>query len=234
MWFGRKRREAEQQLEAARREHWALSERVARSEAELAGAWAELETVTSERDAVAGQLAVLTAERDELRTVVDHYRTTPSPTGTPEGCWALLLADLARRWPAPVGATPGASGTDPAAVVTGTMPEQLAEAISRELERLREDVGVDAEVSVSGTIAPTDPVVFLLATLDLLGALTASCQGVVVKLENQLDLVGEGWEGQRDDLDSARSRALTAGAVVSPFEIDDDQVRVSLIPSPAD
>jgi hypothetical protein len=276
VWFGRARREAEQQLEAFRREHKALSERCSRAEAaveaaqaQLASASAEraaereaaqtqLATLTRERDAARsaaavqvheigdeldkanGRLAELTTERDDLRARLG--RATARPAASTEGtsaideaCWDLLLADLTRRWPVPVTVTVASAGgeasTGGAGEAGSAVPDQLAEAFVRELERLREEVGVDAEITVVDTFAPARPVVFLLAALDLLGALTSTCQRVVVKLEDELDLVGQDWEGRRDELDVAVSRAQAAGAVVGPLEIDDDRVHLTLSPA---
>lgn len=289
MWFGRARREAEQQLEAFRREHHALTERCSRAEAAVDAAQAQLATASAERaaereaaqsqlvtltrerdaartaaevqvheigtelDKATSRLAELTVERDDLRTRLDRASgagataAPAAPTAAPasaassaidEACWDLLLADLTRRWPVPVTVTVASAGGEGSSASGGepgpaasAVPDQLAEAFVRELERLREEVGADTEITVVGTFAPARPVVFLLAALDLLGALTSTCQRVVVKLEDHLDLVGEDWEGRRDELDVARSRALAAGAVVGPLEIDDDRVHLTLSPT---
>jgi hypothetical protein len=273
VWFGRARREAEQQLEAIRREHQALSERCSRAEAAVEAAQAQLASasaeraaerdaaqshvatltrerdvarsaaatqvseLTAERDAAGGRLTEVSAERDRLRARLDVAAPAAGgPSAIDDACWDLLLADLTRRWPVPVTVTvASASAADDEAPAGGApgsaVPDQLAEAFVRELERLREEVGVDAEITVVDTFAPEQPVVFLLAALDLLGALTSTCQRVVVKLEHQLDLVGQDWEGRRDELDVARSRALAAGAAVGPLEIDGNQVHLTLDPA---
>jgi hypothetical protein len=281
VWFGRARREAEQQLEAFRREHHALTERCSRAEtaveaaqAQLASASAEraaerdaaqsqLATLTRERDAArtaaevqvheigteldkaTSRLAELTGERDDLRTRLDRASAAAAsgssspPAGSSgssavdDATWDLLLADLTRRWPVPVTVTVASAGETVGEVgaAASAVPDQLAEAFVRELERLREEVGVDAEITVVDTFAPARPVVFLLAALDLLGALTSTCQRVVVKLEDQLDMVGQDWEGRRDELDVARSRALAAGADVGPLEIDGDHIHLTLNPT---
>jgi flagellar biosynthesis chaperone FliJ len=281
VWFGRARREAEQQLEAFRREHHALTERCSRSEAaveaaqaQLASASAEraaerdaaqsqLATLTRERDAArtaaevqvheigteldkaTSRLAELTSERDDLRTRLDRASAaavaasgsssagSSGSSAVDDATWDLLLADLTRRWPVPVTVTVASAGETVGEVgaAASAVPDQLAEAFVRELERLREEVGVDAEITVVDTFAPARPVVFLLAALDLLGALTSTCQRVVVKLEDQLDMVGQDWEGRRDELDVARSRALAAGADVGPLEIDGDHIHLTLNPT---
>jgi hypothetical protein len=290
VWFGRARREAEQQLEAIRREHHALTERCSRAEAAVEAAQAQLAAASAERaaereaaqsqvatlvrerdaarsaaavqvheigtelDEVKVQLAALTTEREDLVAQLEQARAASSEApaspvavgaaGTSDvdaACWDLLLADLTRRWPVPVtvtvasavgesaGGEVGAASASASAV--SAVPDQLAEAFVRELERLREEVGVDAEITVVDTFAPDRPVVFLLAALDLLGALTSTCQRVVVKLDDRLDMVGQDWEGRRDELDVARSRALAAGAAVGPVEIDDDRVHLTLSPT---
>lgn len=285
MWFGRARREAREQLEAAHRAHQALSERCAKAEGALDAARSEAAAATAaletERSQSSARMTTLVVEHDELKTERDLLRVerdglqverdglqadrdellakvaaAPAagavgsssdvpvvvPAGaTADGVWDLLLAELTRRWPAPVMALAAAArgeGGEPVEADGGEVDadrsqvaEQMAEAFVRELERLREEVGVDAEIRVTGSISPSDPVVFLLASLDVLGAVTSTCQRVVVKLEDQLNLVGENFEGQRDELDVARSRALAAGATVTPIEIVDDQVRVSVIPT---
>jgi hypothetical protein len=284
VWFGRARREAEQQLEAFRREHHALSERCSRAEAAVEAAQAQLASasaeraaerdagasqlrtltnerdnarsaasvrvaeMTAERDVAHGRVAELTAECDELRTQLDRASvssasaassaptTASAMSAVDDGCWALLLADLTRRWPVPVtvtvaSAAEGGAGDVEAGAGGSQVPDQLAEAFVRELERLREEVGVDAEISVVGTFAPANPVVFLLAALDLLGALTSTCQRVVVKLDDQLDMIGQDFEGRRDELDTARDRSLAAGAVVGPLEIDGERVHLTLSPA---
>jgi len=277
VWFGRARREAEQQLEAFRREHHALTERCSRAEAaveaaqaQLASASAEraaerdaaqsqLATLTRERDAArtaaevqvheigtdldkaTSRLAELTSERDDLRSRLDRASAAAAApaagssgsSAVDDATWDLLLADLTRRWPVPVTVTVASAGetVGEAGTAASAVPDQLAEAFVRELERLREEVGVDAEITVVDTFAPARPVVFLLAALDLLGALTSTCQRVVVKLEDQLDMVGQDWEGRRDELDVARSRALAAGADVGPLEIDGDHIHLTLNPT---
>jgi hypothetical protein len=278
VWFGRARREAEQQLEAYRRETQALNERCSRAEAAVEAAQAQLASasaeraaereeahkqasalvgerdaarsaaavrigeITADRDAARSRLSELVAERDDLQTQLQlaQASATPAavvpapPSASPaeslveDATWSLLLADLTRRWPVPVTVTVGSS---PLPEASDAVPDQLAEAFVRELERLREEVGVDAEITVVDTFAPARPVVFLLAALDLLGALTSTCQRVVVKLEKDLDMIGQDWEGRRDELDTAHARATAAGAAVGPIEIDDaDQVHLTLAP----
>lgn len=165
----------------------------------------------------------MATERDELRAALGAAAAdAQAEPGATDGRWPLLLADLERRWPRP----PGARSPD-----ADDVAEQLSSALAGELERLREEVGVDAEVTIAKTVVPANPTVFLLAALDLIGALTSICQKVAVTLDDELRLVGQAWEGHRDELDEARTRALSAGAVVTPVEIDDDDVRLTLLPA---
>jgi multidrug efflux pump subunit AcrA (membrane-fusion protein) len=238
--FGRRRRELEQQLEQARREQAALGERGARAEAELTAAKAQLEATAAEkesaaaelsarlaeldaaREASAGKLAALASERDELRTALAQAAARAEDESD-DSSWPLLLADLERRWPQP----PGARSQIP-----DDVGEQLSRALAGELERLREEVGVDAEVTIAKTVTPAQPAVFLLAALDLIGALIHICERVVVTLDDdELRLTGRAWEGHREVIDEARTRALAAGAVVTPIEIHDDEVRLTLLPA---
>jgi FtsZ-binding cell division protein ZapB len=212
----------------------------------------ECDDLRTERDGLRVERDGLRSERDDLQARLDAAPAAEPAAAAPaaessfvvtttaDGVWDLLLAELTRRWPAPVMALAAAArgegaeaaeGEGEPAVEGDAVAAQMAEAFVRELERLREEVGVDAEISVTGSISPSDPVVFLLASLEVLGAVTSTCQRVVVNVDDQLNLVGEDFEGRRDELDVARNRALAAGATVTPIEIVDDQVRVSVIPA---
>jgi hypothetical protein len=205
----------------------------------------ECDDLRAERDGLRIERDGLRSERDDLQARVEAApaaapaaESSVVVTATADGVWDLLLAELTRRWPAPVMALAAAARGEGAEAAEGEpavggdeVAAQMAEAFVRELERLREEVGVDAEISVTGSISPSDPVVFLLASLEVLGAVTSTCQRVVVNVADQLNLVGEDFEGRRDELDVARNRALAAGATVTPIEIVDDQVRVSVIPA---
>lgn len=133
-----------------------------------------------------------------------------------DGCWALLLADMTRRWAAVVGAPPQLRQ-----VHLGAVPDQLTEALTREIDRLREEVGVDISFQADTPIEPADPIVFLLAAAHLLGELAAGCQKVTVELDGKLVLAGDEWIGPLEDLEVARERALAAGAVIDPLTAEE-------------
>jgi hypothetical protein len=143
----------------------------------------------------------------------------------PGATWAILLATLARRWAGVVGAPPEARG-----VRSGTVSEQLAEALGREAERLREEVGVDVEVRGSDSVEPRDPVTFLLVATDVLGVLAAVCERVTMALDQGLVLTGDGWSGPTDELDLARGRALASGVSADELIVDDECVTLTLRP----
>jgi hypothetical protein len=198
---------------------------LARARADHAAA---VETLTQQRDRVSSaerataEAAVRTGEYQALLGSVDASTAAPV---VPGATWAILLATLARRWAGVVGAPPEARG-----VRSGTVSEQLAEALGREAERLREEVGVDVEVRGSDSGEPGDPVTFLLVATDVLGVLAAVCERVTMALDQGLVLTGDGWSGPTDELDLARSRALASGVSADELIVDDESVTLTLRP----
>jgi hypothetical protein len=149
-----------------------------------------------------------------------------------DGVWLLLLAQIARRWGAMVGVPPAGR-----AVTDGSAADQLREAVARETERLREEVGVDVEVVVAlpddpGAPRlgdnPADRVPALLAAVELLGVLAASAQQVTVTIGSDLVLVGEGWYDD-GELAAVRDRAAAAGAAVGPVVADEEAERAQVV-----
>jgi hypothetical protein len=241
--FGRSRKdleEARRALAEARAEQARLGDELERANARQAALVAERDELVQARDTAA-------AERDTAMTAAEAARTETAqlrrrldaagssvPDGSREGAnlsdglggsWSLVLADLERRWAAGVGALPAARG-----VVDGPVAAQLAEGLTREVERLREEMGVDVSLSTGAPIEPADPVVFVLAATDMLGALAATCERVTVALDGEVVLTGKVWTELGDDLDRSRDRALAAGARVDPIDVDEDRVRVILWP----
>lgn len=235
-----------QALDAAQADQKALGDRVTAAEARLAA-------LTSERDELERTHRAATKELDderqrreqaegEAQNLRSQLEERESPEGDPEdadaanadpaagstypeadGCWALLLADVTRRWAAVVGAPPELRG-----VHLGAVPDQLTEALTRDIDRLREEVGVDISFRAGAAIEPADPVVFLLAATHLLGELAAGCQRVTVELDGALVLTGDEWIGPFDDLELARERTLAAGALINSLSIEETT------PEPAD
>jgi hypothetical protein len=196
----------------------------------------ERDTVRAERDAIAADRDKARAERDAAWAEADELRrrlaAARGPTGSEasgegevDASWPLVLADLERRWAAGVGALPAARG-----VSGGPVSAQLAEGVIREVERLREEMGVDVSLTRGEPVEPARPVVFLLAATDLLGALAATCERVAVSIDGSLVLTGEVWAELGDDLEVSRTRALAAGVVIDPIDVGDDQVRITLRP----
>ncbi|HLM29636.1 MAG TPA: hypothetical protein VK360_06925 [Acidimicrobiales bacterium] len=156
-------------------------------------------------------------------------REDASPVdGSAGGAWRIVLSILERHWVGVVGAPPDGRG-----VVSGPVSDQLAEALTRESERLREEVGVDVEISAASPVDPADPVTFLLAATDLLGVLAAVCERIVLTLDGALVVVGEGWSGPTHELDLARARALAAGTSVDEIAVDGETVSLALRPAAA-
>lgn len=200
-----------------------LESDLARARADHAAA---VEALTQQRNRVSSaerataEAAVRTSEYQALLSTVDG---SASAEGAPGASWAILLAILARRWAGVVGALPEARG-----VRSGTVSEQLEEALVREGERLREEVGVDVEVLAPDSVEPADPVTFLLAATDLLGVLASVCEQVTIELDHGLVLTGLGWSGPTDELDLARSRAVAAGVPADDLVVDDEDESVTV------
>jgi hypothetical protein len=236
-----------------------------------AAAQGEAAEARAERDRLAAQLTAVVSERDELRgqhesTAAANARVTADAErqreraddlaarleaatrapaagggGDDDGLWRLLLAHVARRWGSVVGVPP-----EGRSVVDGPASAQLAEALSREVERLREEVGVDVDLvhvdpaepvsaEAGGRLGddPADRVPVLLAAVELLGVLAASCQQVTVEVGDTVTLVGEGRLDAGDELAAVRDRAAAAGVAVGPLVADDEADRVEVALHPA-
>jgi hypothetical protein len=219
-----------------------------RSEARAREAASRLAAVTAERDELAGSQEWLTATNARMSADADRQREraddlaaqleaarAAAPEAGDDGLWQLLLANVARRWAAVVGVPP-----EGRTVVAGPPGAQLAEALNREVERLREEVGVDVDVDlVAGQGAPrlgddpADRVPVLLAAMELLGVLAVSCQQVTVELGDELVIVGEGRLDPGDELAAVRDRAAAAGVGIGPLVADAEEERVEVVVHPA-
>jgi hypothetical protein len=234
------------QFRAAARLHAEL-DAARREAAQAAGA---LAAVIAERDAATQSARALSAENaraaDELRearaqsgelSLLLEAATTGAGTGRDaddEGLWRLLLAHVTRRWAAVVGVPP-----DRRALRAATPDDQLVEALARETERLREEVGVEVELTAaaqpaaSAGVTGVEGVAVLVAALELLGALATTAQRVTVEVGDTLVLAGDGWLDPYREVAAAHERAAGAGIVLGPVEEGDEQVRIVVHHRPA-
>jgi hypothetical protein len=196
-------------LARARADHAAAVEALTQQRGRLSSA----ERATAEAAVRANDYQALLGSVDGSAAAMD----------VPGATWAILLAILARRWAGVVGAPPDDRG-----VRSGTVAEQLEEALGREGERLREEVGVDVEVRTGAAVEPRDPVTFLLAATDVLGVLAAVCERVTIELDGGVVLTGEGWWGPTDELDLARRRAVASGIAADDLAVDDEDESVTV------
>lgn len=147
-------------------------------------------------------------------------------TSTEAGLWDLLLAHVTRRWAAVVGVPP-----DNRSIAEGGPTEQLAQALARETERLREEVGVDVELTNPGATPgggsdATARVAVLVAVLELLGVLATSAQRVTVDVGDSLVITGDGWVDPYGELAAAYDRVAAAGVVLDPLDVGEERVRL--------
>jgi hypothetical protein len=145
----------------------------------------------------------------------------PEPGG---GAWPLLLAHITRRWAAVVG-VPLAHRR----LVEGPTAAQITQAITRQAERLREEVGVDVELTVVAPIEPADRMPFLLAAVELMEALAASAERITIELDGRLVLVGDGWVDIAGEVMAASEKAVAAGARVAVVEPQPEQIRLEIM-----
>jgi hypothetical protein len=229
--FGRSRKAlqaAEQALADTRNENQILTLELKESRAQAAEAIAARDKLSAEHDKLAAERDQLAGDIVDMRLLVESAQAAPSAPGSTEaieGAWTLLLGNLERRWVAAVGVPPDQRGLRGA-----TVTEQLVESLEREIERVREEVGVDVGFTIAEAPEPEQPVVYLLAALDLLGAVVFTCERVRIDLDTDLVLVGETFTELGDEIEAARKRALTAGASVDEIDLQADQVRVVLHP----
>lgn len=169
-----------------------------------------LRRTRTELEAANRRTAAVERERDVARAELAAVPPPPPPPD-PSPAWDLLLARVERQWAESVGAQPDERG-----VVDGDPAAQLAQAVRRELERLREEVGVDAEVVIE-SLDPVDGPATFLAIGEVAARLAAHAEVVRVELGTPVVVLGDGWDG-----DDAGLAAL--GAV----ERDGERVRVVL------
>jgi hypothetical protein len=223
----------------------ALGRRLAGARDAAAKLESRLAATTAERDELAGKVDRLTAANSRVADDVERQRrrvdelalqleaataersaARAAGSGRPvddDGLWDLLLAHITRRWASVVGVPPANRH-----MATGPS-DQIAQALTREAERLREEVGVDVELTAAAPIEPADRVPFLLAAVELLGALASSAERVTVGLDGHLVLEGDGWVDMSGEVRAARDRAVAAGAKVDLAEPGPEQIRLEVM-----
>jgi hypothetical protein len=159
---------------------------------------------------VSARLTEAKNERDEAIAALAAVPPPPPPP-PPSPAWDLLLTRIERQWAESVGAQPDERG-----VVDGDPPAQLVQAVQRDLERLREEVGVVIEV-VGGGAEQDDGPATLLSIGEVAAVLAAHAEFVQVELGAHVVVVAEGWDGD----DAALER-------FGDVHRSGDQVRVTL------
>lgn len=192
----------------------------------------ELEQSLHAAEGVAQERAQALAAAEDRRTALERHLaalpaspTPPPPSGSQlvDRCWRLVLARIERQWANAVGA-----GADERGVVRGTSDEQLQEALARELERLREEVGLDTAVSRTGAM-DVHPLLVLLAAGELAALTAPHSERVAVELGDRLLVVGEGWSA--DPAADDRLRAALADTGLSGDVVaDGGDVRIVVGP----
>jgi hypothetical protein len=215
----------ESRLAAATAERDELASKVDRLTSANSRAADDVERQRERADELALQLEAATAERSAA-PAAGEGPAAGAGSGRPGddgGLWDLLLAHITRRWASVVGVPPANRH-----MATGAA-DQIAQALTREAERLREEVGVDVELTVDAPIEPADRVPFLLAAVELLGALASSAERVTIGLDGHLVLVGDGWVDMSGEVGAARDRAVAAGAKVDLAEPGPEQIRLEVM-----
>ena len=204
-----------------------------RASAAAAASAAEAEAAAAavaEAEATAVRLAGLEAELVALRAAPRTFPAAPTPPADGEGQgddagWRLLLARVERQWAGLVNAGPEERG-----VTEGSRGEQLAQAVQRELERLREEVGVETAMVVDGPVDARHALTTLLALGEAAAMLAARSERVTIELADQVVVTGQEWTGD----DDARRRldelvaTAAAGGRSGAVEPGDGAVRVVL------
>jgi hypothetical protein len=146
----------------------------------------------------------------------------PGGQNNNEACWRLLLSRVERQWAVAVGARPEERG-----VARASRGDQLAEAVRRELERLREEVGISAEVvvEVTGDVGDIDTVAGLLAVGEALTAVAPVSERVFVELGPQLAVTGEDCAANPQQIEQLVAMVADAG-LASTLEMGDGRVRI--------
>jgi hypothetical protein len=197
--------------------------RVGALEASLRDAGASFAERAAALDAAVDELAALEQRLGELERARRHVALDE---GTAAACWELLIARVERQWAAGVAARPEERG------LADRPADQLAQAVGRELERLREEVGVHAEGAASDGF-DADPLVTLLVVGEALAVLAPHAERIRVDLGGEVVVVGEDWTGPAAGLERVRAAAAATG-LLRRLEVADGRVEVSLAPPAAE
>lgn len=203
---------------AERAEAAAEAERVRGIELEAARVAAEqlaaegarsLRRANEERTALEHRLDQPRVTTGSAGTAQDGAPQAPGSAGASaviEASWRLLLARVEQQWASSVGA-----GEDERGVVRAHPDEQLHQAVTRELERLREEVGLHTEVTRTGTMAGVHPLLVLLAAGELAAVVAPHSERVAVELGEQLVVAGEGWTPEPNTGERVRASVADTG-----------------------
>ena len=225
--------EAQAELRAAR----ASVEQAQAAAAAGAARSQELEAAVRSAEQLAAERADALHHADEERVVLEHHLAEaqsslaapaqavapagePGAAGIAEPSWRLLLARVERQWANAVGA-----GNDERGVVPGPLDEQLQQAVARDLERLREEVGLHTELTRTGAMEAVHPLLVLLATGELAALAASQSERVAVELGPRLVVVADGWSGDPSAGEALRA-TITQTGLAGQVEVGPDSVRI--------
>jgi hypothetical protein len=225
----------------------ALEAELAGHDATAAGRIEQLQTQVAGLEAERPQLDAAAAEATARAEVLEREladlqareaaRVTPEPAPdtrpieqrpprlADDAGWRLLLARIERQWADVVNA-----GADERGIVDGSAGAQLAEAVQRDLERLREEVGVETTTRALGPVEYRDPLTILLAVGEAVALLAYHSEHVQVDLRDDAVVVGQDWTGD----DDARRRLeqfvtlVTGAGVGASLDVGDGVAQVVL------
>ncbi len=162
--------------------------------------------------------AALEAELTELQASDTGLSSDHRAEHDIDAAWSLLLARVERQWADVVNA-----GADERGVVDAAHGEQLAQAVQRDLERLREEVGVEATLARSQPVPDGYPLTTLLVVLEAAALLAYNSEHVTVDLRDPIVVSGQDWnadDNARLRLDQLAATAAAAGLGASVEVID--------------
>ncbi|MDQ6698509.1 MAG: hypothetical protein M3Z46_13735, partial [Actinomycetota bacterium] len=211
----------------------AASARIAELESATAADAAARERVAQRTAALEGELEVLRANAVVSITTPDDQKATASgglrldrrEDAGGDLSWRLVLARIERQWADAVNAGPDERG-----VIDASSSEQLAQAVARDLERLREEVGVQTTLAPARSDGVIDPLTTLLAVGEAVALLAYHSEHVLVDLHDEAVVTGEDWTGDDDAVQALERLVATAsaGGVPAAVAVVDHVARVTL------